>query len=87
MYRFFKTNKKDQNKPQQVCIKGAMNKLNDLHILLFSISSTSNRKITKNIMKVIANASNFNISSFFCSENSQSNMENILWDNNLFILI
>ena len=38
-------------------------------------------------MKVIANASNFNISSFFCSENSQSNMENILWDNNLFILI
>jgi hypothetical protein len=64
-----------------------MNKLNDLHILLFSISSTSNRKITKNIMKVIANASNFNISSFFCSENSQSNMENILRDNNLFILI
>ena len=38
-------------------------------------------------MKVIANASTFNISSFFCSENSQSNMENILWDNTLFILI
>jgi hypothetical protein len=51
LFLILKQNKKDQNKPQQVCIKGAMNKLNDLHILLFSISSTSNRK--KHLIKML----------------------------------